>query len=137
PAIPDEAVPGRYRIRVVSSIGPTIGAGVGPEVSLMGVPLIATSWWSLLLGLYGYILPFVLYAAWVSIAIWDLIRRDSESVSNRTLWMAVVILVPFLGPLLYFGFGGSPIPAQLRLVLTAGGIVAYLIFVLLGVVFGG
>jgi hypothetical protein len=103
----------------------------------MGVPLIATSWWSLLLGLYGYILPFVLYSAWVAIAIWDLIRRDTESVSNRAVWMAVVILVPFLGPLLYFGFGGSPIPAQLRLVLTAGGIGAYLIFVLLGVVFGG
>jgi hypothetical protein len=137
PAIPDEAVPGRYRIRDVSGIRPGGGPEVGPEVSLMGVPLIATSWWSLLLGLYGYILPFVLYAAWVSIAIWDLIRRNSESVSNRALWMAVVILVPFFGPLLYFGFGGSPIPAQLRLVLTAGGITAYLIFVLLGVVFGG
>jgi plastocyanin len=137
PAIPDEAVPGRYRIRDVSRIAPAAGPELGPEVSLMGVPLIATSWWSLLLGVYGYILPFVLYAAWVSIAIWDLIRRDVGSVSNRALWMAVVILVPFLGPLLYFGFGDSPIPIQLRLVLTAGGIAAYLIFVLLGLVFGG
>ena len=35
---------------------------ISQEVSLMGVPLIASSWWSLLLGLYGYILLFVLYA---------------------------------------------------------------------------
>jgi plastocyanin len=137
PAIPDENVPGSYRIRDVTGLSSFGGTQVGQEVSVMGMPLIATSWWSLLLGLYGYILPFVLYAAWVAIAIWDLIRRDGESISNRTVWIAVVILVPFIGPLLYFGFGGSPIPAQLRLVLTAGGLVAYGIFVLLGVVFGG
>ena len=48
----------------------------------MGVPLIATSWWSLLLGLYGYILPFVLYASWVAIAMWDLIRRDADAITG-------------------------------------------------------
>jgi len=103
----------------------------------MGVPLLATSWWSLLLGLYGYILPFVLYATWVAIAMWDLIRRDADSIPHRARWMAVVLLVPFAGPLLYFGFGGSPIPSQLRLMLTVGGIGAYFVFLLLGVVFGG
>jgi hypothetical protein len=99
--------------------------------------MIATSWWSLLLGLYGYILPFVLYATWVAVAMWDLIRRETESIPNRARWMAVVLLVPFAGPPLYFGFGRSPIPAQLRLMLTAGGVAAYAVFVLLGVVFGG
>jgi hypothetical protein len=46
--------------------------------------------------------------------------------------MLVVLAVPFIGPLIYFGFGRSPIPRQLRLVLTVGGIVVYLAFVALG-----
>ena len=49
----------------------------------------------------------------------------------------MVLLVPFVGPLLYFGFGGSPIPASLRLALTAGGVLAYLTFLVLGVALGG
>jgi hypothetical protein len=103
---------------------------------VMGMPL-ATSWWSLLIGLYGYILPFVLYAAWVAIALWDLIRQEAVPLSRRTRWMLVVLVVPFLGPLLYFGFGGSPIPRQLRLILTVGGIAVYVVFVLIGALVGG
>ena len=103
----------------------------------MGVPLIASSWWSLLLGLYGYILPFVLYASWVAIAMWDLIRRDADTIAQRSKWMAVVLLVQFAGPLLYFAFGRSPIPSQLRLMLTVGGLVAYLVFLVIGLVVGG
>jgi hypothetical protein len=136
PAIPGEAVPELYRIRDVADIRPARGPEISQEVSLMGVPLVATSWWSLLLGLYGYILPFVLYASWVAVAMWDLIRREADPIPDRARWMAIVLLVPFLGPLLYFGWGRSSIPAQLRLVLTAGGVVAYLVFVLLGVIFG-
>jgi len=52
---------------------------------------------------------------------------------HRTRWMLIVLIVPFIGPLLYFAFGRSPIPQQLRLVLTVGGIVAYLLFLGLGV----
>jgi hypothetical protein len=137
PAIPGEAVPGRFRIRVVRDIPAAQGPEISQEVSLMGVPLIASSWWSLLLGLYGYILPFVLYASWVAIAMWDLIRRDADTIAQRSKWMAVVLLVPFVGPLLYFAFGRSPIPSQLRLMLTVGGVVAYLVFLVIGLVVGG
>ena len=137
PAIPGEAVPGRYRIHAVDDIRASLGPEISQEVSLMGVPLIASSWWSLLLGLYGYILPFVLYASWVAIAMWDLIRRDADTIAQRSKWMAVVLLVPFVGPLLYFAFGKSPIPSQLRLMLTAGGVVAYLVFLVIGLVLGG
>jgi plastocyanin len=137
PAIPQDAVPALYRIRDVADIRPARGLPVSQEVSVMGVPLVASSWWSLLLGLYGYVLPFVLYASWVAIAMWDLIRRESDSIPDRVRWMAIVLLVPFVGPLLYFAFGRSSIPAQLRLMLTAGGVVAYLVFLALGIVFGG
>jgi phospholipase D-like protein len=137
PAIPQEAVPELYRIRDVADIRPARGPQISQEVSLMGVPLLASSWWTLLLGLYGYILPFVLYASWVAIAMWDLIRREGDSIPERARWMGVVMLVPFVGPILYFAFGRSAIPAQLRLMLTAGGVAAYLVFLVLGVVFGG
>jgi plastocyanin len=137
PAIPGEAVPGRYRIRGVADIRAARGPEISQEVSLMGVPLIASSWWSLLLGLYGYVLPFVLYASWVAIAMWDLIRRDADAITERARWMAIVLLVPFVGPLLYFAFGKSEIPSQLRLMLTAGGVVAYLVFLVIGLVVGG
>jgi hypothetical protein len=137
PAIPEEAVPELFRIRAVADIRPARGTEISQEVSLMGVPLFASSWWSLLLGLYGYILPFVLYATWVAVAMWDLIRREADPVPERARWMAIVLLVPFVGPLLYFAFGRSTIPAPLRLVLTAGGVIAYLVFLALGLVFGG
>ncbi|MDQ4108755.1 MAG: right-handed parallel beta-helix repeat-containing protein [Actinomycetota bacterium] len=137
PAIPQEAVPELYRIRDVADIRAARGPRISQEISLMGVPLVASSWWSLLLGLYGYILPFVLYASWVAVAMWDLIRREGDSMPNRAGWMAIVLLAPFVGPLLYFGFGRSSIPVQLRLMLTAGGVTAYLVFLALGLVFGG
>lgn len=137
PAIPDQAVPELYRIRDVADIRSAPGPEIGQEVSLMGVPLVATSWWTLLLGLYGYILPFVLYAAWVAISMWDLIRREADPIPDRARWMAVVLLVPFVGPLLYLAFGRSSIPPQLRVMLTAGGVIAYLVFLVLGLLFGG
>jgi hypothetical protein len=136
-AIPGDTVPQPYTIRTVEQIEPSASdTTIGADVAVMGMPL-ATSWWTLLIGLYGYILPFVLYAAWVAIALWDLIRQEAVPLPHRTRWMLVVLVVPFLGPLLYFGFGGSPIPRQLRLILTVGGIAVYVAFVLIGALVGG
>ena len=103
---------------------------------MFGIP-VATSWWGLLLGLYGYLLPVVLYSAWVSVAIWDLMRQEAVAISRRSRWMAVVLLVPFLGPVIYFWRGGSPIPRQLRLMLVAGGAITYAIILALGILLGG
>ena len=130
-AIGGENVPQPFRIRDATSIRPASGPTVSKEIAIMGVPL-ATSLGGLLIGLYGYVLPFVLYATWVAIAMWDLIRQESAPMPHRTRWMLVVLVVPFIGPLLYFGFGRSPIPRQLRLVLTVGGVVTYLVFLGLG-----
>ena len=135
PAIPEQSVPQSYRIRSVGSIEPAEPT-VHKELTVFGVPLAAT-WWSLLIGLYGYVLPGILYAAWVTIALWDLIRQESQPISFRAPWMAAVLLVPFAGPLLYFAFGRSPIPSQLRLMLTAGGVVATIAISVLAAVLGG
>jgi plastocyanin len=135
PAIPERSVPRSYRIRSVSQID-GVPIAVGKEMTVFGIPL-ATSWWALLIGLYGYALPGFVYASWLTIALWDLIRQESQPISFRARWMAIVILVPFAGPLLYFGFGGSPIPRQLRLLLTVGGIGACLLIAAVAAVLGG
>ena len=135
PAIPEQSVPQSFRIRGVGSIEPGTPA-VHERLTVFATPL-ATAWWGLLIGLYGYVLPGVLYGAWVTIALWDLIRQESRPISSRARWMAVVLLVPFAGPLLYFAFGRSPIPSQLRLMLTAGGLVATLAISALAALLGG
>ena len=74
----------------------------------------------------------MLFASWVAVAMWDLIRQESVPIPFRARWMLIVLVVPFVGPLLYFGFGRSPIPRQLRLVFTVGAAAVYLAFVALG-----
>jgi hypothetical protein len=98
---------------------------VDQEVTVLGVPVAATGFWSLLVSLYAYILPLVLYASWVSIAVWDLVRRDDVPVGARVGCMAGVLVVPLLGSVAYFAFGGSRIPGTLRLMLVAGGLIVY------------
>ena len=39
---------------------------------------------SVFFGLYAYLLPFVLYAAWVTIALWDLLRSNPARAQD---WM--------------------------------------------------
>jgi hypothetical protein len=130
-AVGGENVPQPFTVRTPGSIQTVSGPTVSKEIQIMGVPL-ATSWGGLLIGLYGAVLPFALYVTWIAIAMWDLIRQESASMPHRTRWMLVVLAVPFIGPLLYFAFGRSPIPRQLRLVLTVGGVVVYLVFLALG-----
>jgi plastocyanin len=91
---------------------------------------------SVFFGLYAYLLPFVLYAAWVTIGLWDLFR------SNRGKgvvigWSAVILLVPFLGVILYYLFGRSQIPAWQRMTLVFGGLGAYLVILAVGAIVGG
>ena len=90
-----------------------------------------------LFGLYGYFLPFVLYAAWVAIALWDLTRRVDLSRGATLGWIAVILLVPFLGVILYYIRGRSSIPGWQRLAFVGGGMLAYLIILAVGALVGG
>ncbi len=135
PADPS-TLPQSYRIRDLADITSAPGPRVSKEVLVFGIPL-ATSWWSLILGLYAYVLPGFLYGAWVTIALWDLIRQESVPVPFRARWMAIVILMPLLGPILYYAWGRSPIPRELRLMLVVGGAAVYAIIAVLAAVFGG
>ncbi len=125
PAVPGPVVPGDFEIRDARRLDVRASVHQSPEVTVMGVPL-ATTWWGVLLGLYGYVLPLVLYSAWVSIALWDLVRQDAVSTSRRAWWMAGILLVPGIGPVAYYALGRSPIPRSLRLMLVVGGLAIYL-----------
>ena len=91
---------------------------------------------SVFFGLYAYLLPFVLYAAWVSIALWDLFR-SSRGKGSVIGWSAVILLVPFLGVILYYLAGRSQIPAWQRMTLVVGGLGAYLVILVVGALVGG
>jgi Phospholipase_D-nuclease N-terminal len=92
---------------------------------VLGVGLDGPSWWALVISTYGYALPLILYAAWVSIALWDLVRQGDRSIGGRVGWMAFVLIVPVLGPVGYFALGRSPIPGALRMMLVVGGLAVY------------
>lgn len=91
-----------------------------------------------ILGLYAYVLPLVLYAAWVVIAIWEIInKRDDLGRGAGVGWILAILIIPFLGVIAYYVVGKSRIPAVYRWVLLAGGMGAYLLFLALGLVVGG
>lgn len=87
--------------------------------------------------IYGYLLPFMLLAAWSVLAFWDLSRRDDVSAGKGVFWVAVVLLLPFVGAVAYHLFGGSKLPAWMRWALIPGGIVAYAVTVSIVSLAGG
>ena len=133
-AIPESAVPGPHVIRTLDETR-AVAAGAstttGKEPLVMSIPLGPLG--STLLGLYAYVLPLALYATWLALAVWDLVRRDITD-RRRIGWMAVVLAVPVIGPIAYFGLGGSEISRAVRLFLVVGGIAIYLVVAALAAV---
>ena len=78
----------------------------------------------------------ILYTAWVSIALWDLVRQDAVPNRSRIQWMLVVLVVPLFGPIAYYVFGRSPIQRSLRVVLVAGGLAIYAAITALAIALG-
>lgn len=104
------------------------------RITVFGVLL--GSAFSVFFGLYAYFLPFVLYASWVAIALWDLARSNRRK-RSVIIWTAVVLLVPFVGVVLFYLFGKSSVPAWKRTLFLLGGIGAYLIVLAVGALVGG
>jgi plastocyanin len=121
----------------VPPAGASSGDPVGPALTVLGAPLAAPTWWALSISLYAYLLPLVLYAAWIAVAFWDLARRDDLSIRARAAWMGAVLLVPLAGPIAYYTLGRSPIPATLRLTMVAGGMGVYAVFATISYVLAG
>ncbi len=103
---------------------------IAPSITLGGLGL-ATPFFEILLGFYLYYLPLALYGAWLSVATWDIVRRDQMKTGARIGWMAVVYLIPVLGPLAYYLFSKSEIPRSTRYALAIGAPIVYLLVAVL------
>lgn len=91
---------------------------------------------SIVVSLYGYFLPIMLYAVWSALAFSDLGRRQiARGVALG--WVAVILLVPFFGALAYHLVGGSTVPKSLRSVVVGGGLVCIVLALVLGRMVGG
>ena len=100
-------------------------ATITPSIALGGLGL-TTPFFEVILGFYLYYLPLALYGVWLSVATWDLVRRSDIKGGTRIIWMAVVYLLPVLGPLAYYLFGKSEIPRSARFALAIGAPLVYL-----------
>jgi plastocyanin len=137
-AVPGEAVPGTVEVHDIGQLQNVGDLEGSKEVTVLGISFLAApTWWSLLLTTYAYLMPLILLVAWIAIAFWDLIRQESVPNRRKITWMLVILLVPLIGPILYFIFGKSPIPASLRTMLVAGALGVYVLITLLAVLVGG
>ncbi len=86
----------------------------------------------MLLGLYGFLLPLLLYVLWTTLALWDLGKRTDLTPGRVWLWTATVFLLPFVGPVAYLIVGGGPTSSRVRAMTVGGGACAYVLVLLLG-----
>ena len=91
----------------------------------------------MLLGLYGYLLPLLLYVVWSALALWDIGRRKDLSTAAVWVWVLVIFLVPGLGAAAYLCAGGGAVARPLKLATVVGGAAMYAIVLLIGRSIGG
>ncbi len=90
----------------------------------------------MLLGLYAYLLPLLLYVLWSTLALWDLGRREQLAVPVVWIWAVLIFVLPFVGALGYLLFGGARLAPRVRLLALGGG-AAYFVVLALGAAIGG
>ena len=90
----------------------------------------------MLLGLYAYLLPLLLYALFSTVALWDIGRRDGLSAAAVWLWPLAIFALPFVGAVAYLFVGGSRLAPRTKF-LAVGGVAAYLLVLGLGAAIGG
>ena len=91
----------------------------------------------IVLSLYGYFLPLMLYAVWATLAFWDLGNREGMSRGAAVTWVLVILLIPFLGALAYHLIGGSRVAPAVRAAVVGGGLGVVVLVLLVGRLVGG
>ena len=107
------------------------------EIIMSGVPISSPTLWQLLFQLYGYLMPFVLYAAWAALAIKDIDTNEKVQGGMKYIWLAVVYLVPFLGVLTYHLAGPSNISRGMKFGAIIGGLFSYIAILVAGAIISG
>lgn len=90
----------------------------------------------MVLGLYAYLLPMLLYVLWSTLALWDLARREDLTTAKVWIWAFLIFVLPFVAALAYLFLGGSRLAARVKLLALGGG-AAYLLVLALGAGVGG
>ncbi len=90
----------------------------------------------MLLGLYAYLLPLLLYVLWSTLALWDLGRRNELPATAVWIWALAIFALPFVAALGYLFFGGARLAPRVKLLALGGG-AAYLLILALGASIGG
>jgi hypothetical protein len=90
----------------------------------------------MILGLYAYLLPLLLYVLWSTLALWDLGRRNTLAATAVWIWALSIFALPFVGALAYLFFGATSLAPRVKLVALGGG-AAYLVVLALGASLGG
>ena len=96
------------------------GVTVGGPAMLLPLGFTAYSIVQILLSLYGNLLLFALYAAWLAVAFMELSQRSDLTTGKRMGWGALVLAVPIVGPIVYYFAGGSKLSRSVRLGLVVG-----------------
>ena len=91
----------------------------------------------MLLGLYGYLLPLLLYVGWSALALWDIGRRKELSTVAVWAWVLAIFVFPGVGAAAYLLAGGSQVARPLKLATVVGGAAAYVLVLLIGRSIGG
>ena len=111
--------------------------GAKKEIIMSGVPITSPNVWQLLFQLYGYLMPFVLYAAWAALAIKDIDSNDKVQGRSKYMWIAIVYLIPFFGVLIYHLAGPSLISRSTKIAAIGGGLISYIAILVAGAVISG
>ncbi len=90
----------------------------------------------MILGLYAYLLPLLLYVLWTTLALWDLGLRAESTAAKTWIWVFVILALPFVGALAYLFLSGSKLTSRVKLIALGGG-AAYLLVLALGIAIGG
>jgi hypothetical protein len=90
----------------------------------------------MLLGLYAYLLPLLLYVLWSTLALWDLGQRNELTTTAVWIWALSIFALPFVAALGYLFFGRTRLAPRVKLLALGGG-AAYLLILTLGASIGG
>ena len=91
----------------------------------------------MVLGLYGYLLPLLLYVMWTTLALWDISRRKGLGGGGLWGWCAAIYLLPGLGALAYLMAGGGEMPSNVKVTAVFGGILLFVAVLVAGHFAGG
>lgn len=77
---------------------------------------------------YSYYLPIILYVLWTPLCLYDLGKKDESDNKASIFWTLLIIVIPWLGSLLYMISGKSKIPLYHRYLLILPGLILILLF---------